>query len=38
MLKWFFETYWFFNIFKIKEHGDLSKHRLHSTKYEDLCK
>jgi len=29
---------WFFNIFKLTEHGDLSKHRLHSTKYEDLCK
>jgi hypothetical protein len=29
---------WLFNIFKITEHGDLSKHRLHSTKYEDLCK
>ena len=28
---------WLLNLFKV-EHGDLSKHRLHTTKYEDLCK
>jgi len=36
---------WFINLFKSKEPkiprylaGDLSKHRIHSTKFEDLCK
>ena len=27
---------WILNIFK-KNQGDLSQHRLHTTKYEDLC-
>jgi hypothetical protein len=27
---------WLLNVLKGK-HGDLSKHRLHTTKYEDLC-
>jgi len=29
---------WIINFFKMKEHhGDLSKHRLHSERYEDCC-
>jgi len=27
---------WILNIFK-ESQGDLSQHRLHTTKYEDLC-
>jgi hypothetical protein len=27
---------WILKLFQ-KETGDLSKHRLHTTKYEDLC-
>jgi len=27
---------WFRKLFTNK-HGDLSKHRVHTTKYEDLC-
>jgi len=29
---------WLKNLFTFKHHGDLSKHRLHTLKYEDLCK
>ncbi len=29
---------WFFNLFTYKHQGDLSKHRLHTLNYEDLCK
>ena len=28
---------WLFNLFTYKQ-GDLSKHRLHTLNYEDLCK
>jgi hypothetical protein len=30
--------HWLKVIFAFEHPGDLSKHRLHTTKYEDLCK
>ena len=30
--------HWFEMIFKYKHVGDLSQHRVHTLKYEDLCK
>ena len=29
---------WLKKLFTFKRQGDLSKHRLHTLKYEDLCK
>ena len=29
---------WFMNLWRIETTGDLSKHRLYTTRYEDLCK